>query len=381
MRTGTLDHVVSVRAHRLGQLSKADVDFGALTVLVGPQATGKSLLLQTLKLGIDHFAIRRTLRENGLDARNDWHAFLDLYFGRGMSGLWHDDTEAAVGEVDISDALLRKRSGERAHRVVYIPAQRTLALPDGFPVAFRLLGEDTPFVVRQYSDQLRDALVNGQFDKEGRLFPNTGRLTSKLRDSLDRAVFHGAELLFDREQTRQDLRLAVDGHDLPMMAWTAGQREVVPLLLATYPLIKAGATSKDAGVDWVVIEEPEMGLHPKAILAVMALVIELVGRGYRVAISTHHPLVLDVLWTMDHVRGNSAATGQLAARLSVRKERLIEALDVESRVYALDYAGDVVTSTEISSLDPGSDVDRERDWGGLTGFSASLLDIVTAANA
>ena len=35
-----------------------------------------------------------------------------------------------------------------------------------------------------------------------------------------------------------------------------------------------------------------MGLHPQAILSVMLLVLDLLRRGYRVAISTHSPLVL-----------------------------------------------------------------------------------------
>lgn len=374
--------VVQVRVDRLGQLSKADVEFGDLTVLVGPQATGKSLLLQTLKLGIDHFAIRQTLRENGLDPRGDWTAFLDLYFGRGMRSLWHPDAVVAVGGMEVGSSLLRKRTGSEQHKVVYIPAQRTLALPDGFPVTFRQLGEDTPFVVRQYSELLRDALVNGRFDKDGKLFPNTGRLTKKLRTELDNAIFHGAELRFEQEQTRKDLRLKVDGSELPIMAWTAGQREVVPLLLATYSLIKAGAASKDTDVDWVIIEEPEMGLHPHAIIVVMGLVIELVARGYRVAISTHHPLVLDVVWAMNHVADHSAgATRPLAGFFGLSEKRVAAALKKSRRVHALGYEDGRATSTDISRLDPTADIGRERDWGGLTGFSSSLLDIVSAVSA
>lgn len=373
--------MVAVKVREFGQLAAADVEFGDLTVLVGPQATGKSLLLQLLKLGVDHLAVRNTFRENGLDPGRDWDAFLGLYFGRGMQTLWSNASEVSVGDVAIEPSLLRRRARpEATHRVVYIPAQRTLALPDGFPVAFRLLGEDSPFVVRQYSELLRDALVNGQFDRHGRLFPNTGRLTQKLRDSLDRAIFHGASLEFDREQTRKELRLAVAETELPMMAWTAGQREVVPLLLATYPLIKAGATSKDASVDWVVIEEPEMGLHPRAILAVMSLVIELVGRGYRVAISTHHPLVLDVVWAMNHVAAAPSAVGAFAREFGLQKPRVVEALTKIRKVHALDYSGDVVTAHDISELDPSSEVDQERGWGGLTAFSTSLLDVVTSIN-
>jgi len=37
----------------VGQMKRANVAFGDLTVLVGPQASGKSILLQFLKLLVD----------------------------------------------------------------------------------------------------------------------------------------------------------------------------------------------------------------------------------------------------------------------------------------------------------------------------------------
>ncbi|MBM4433435.1 MAG: hypothetical protein FJ025_05485 [Chloroflexi bacterium] len=37
----------------VGQIEDADIEFGDLTVLVGPQATGKSIFLQFLRLQLD----------------------------------------------------------------------------------------------------------------------------------------------------------------------------------------------------------------------------------------------------------------------------------------------------------------------------------------
>lgn len=36
--------------HNIGQIASAELTFGDLTVLVGPQASGKSITLQWLKL-------------------------------------------------------------------------------------------------------------------------------------------------------------------------------------------------------------------------------------------------------------------------------------------------------------------------------------------
>jgi predicted ATPase len=45
----------------LGPIEAADLEFGDLTVLVGPQATGKSIALQFLKLLLDGASIRYRL--------------------------------------------------------------------------------------------------------------------------------------------------------------------------------------------------------------------------------------------------------------------------------------------------------------------------------
>ena len=44
----------------LGQISEADITFGDLTVFVGEQASGKSILLQLVKLILDADDITKT---------------------------------------------------------------------------------------------------------------------------------------------------------------------------------------------------------------------------------------------------------------------------------------------------------------------------------
>ena len=51
-----------LRLVNIGQLRVADLEFGDLTVFVGPQATGKSIALQFLKLVEDSGPINATGR-------------------------------------------------------------------------------------------------------------------------------------------------------------------------------------------------------------------------------------------------------------------------------------------------------------------------------
>ena len=51
----------------IGQITDADIRFGDLTVFVGPQATGKSLALQFLKLVLDLGHVQEEMTRYGLD--------------------------------------------------------------------------------------------------------------------------------------------------------------------------------------------------------------------------------------------------------------------------------------------------------------------------
>ena len=76
-----------------GPIEEADVHFGDLTLLVGPQASGKSIFIQLLKLLIDKYHIRKTLQQYNYIWGKDADKTLDLYFGEGMSKIWKSNTD------------------------------------------------------------------------------------------------------------------------------------------------------------------------------------------------------------------------------------------------------------------------------------------------
>ena len=80
-----------IAAVGIGPAAEAEIELGDLNVFVGPQATGKGIVLQLLKLVLDKFAIHRELRRFGIEWRGAPYDFLDLYFGEGMAGLWNPD--------------------------------------------------------------------------------------------------------------------------------------------------------------------------------------------------------------------------------------------------------------------------------------------------
>jgi len=148
---------------RFGPIKGGCVSFGDLTVLVGPQASGKSLFVQLFKLIEDLDSIRKTLMEHGFD----WSKaddFLDLYFGEGMKSIWnhfHHNTQVFADDFtwDLPggfEIAAHKVPGAK-ESVFLIPAQRVLVLQDGWPSPLsRSIA--APYCMRMFSETLRRLL-------------------------------------------------------------------------------------------------------------------------------------------------------------------------------------------------------------------------------
>ncbi len=261
----------------------------------------------------------------------------------------------------------------------FVPAQRVLALRDGWPSAFNYYDASIPFTLREFSEQLR--LLMSEFGSDGPLFPIPRRLKSEFRELLQEHIFPGFELRVDTQRAQKRLVLSdpENGSSLPVAVWSAGQREFVPLLLGLYWLMVPAKAPRRAGLDWAVIEELEMGLHPRAIAVVMLMVFELMARGYRVCISTHSPQVLDAIWTLKRLRDHGGTGADL-----------LKVFDVEPTAPMLELAEKVLKRTvkvyyfdrktgktkDISKLDPAAEEAGESGWGGLSEFSGRASETV-----
>ena len=62
-----MNEITSLKLEAIGRIECADVTFGDLTVLVGPQATGKSIFLQFLKLVADTGYVHDQMKRHGMN--------------------------------------------------------------------------------------------------------------------------------------------------------------------------------------------------------------------------------------------------------------------------------------------------------------------------
>jgi hypothetical protein len=376
----------TLKIRNLGQIKDALLTFGDLTIFVGPQATGKSIALQLLKLMVDAGQVQEKMGRYGIDWSGKLPDFFDAYFGEGMHSIWREGKSAVSwneNPVDLPQMAKRKRK-EKEENLFFIPAQRVLALRDGWPRPFTDYSPGDPFAVREFSEQLR-GLVEKEIAGES-LFPQPRRLKKEFRVLLERDVFSKFSLKVDKVRAQKRLVLG-DGSErdnLPFMVWSAGQREFVPLLLGLYWLMPPTAVSRRDNIEWVVVEEPEMGLHPRAISLVLLLVFELLHRGYRVCLSTHSSQVLDAMWALKHLKENGA-----------KPECLLKIFDAPASPGLINIAATVMKKSarvyyfnredgitrDISDLDPAAEAANKAGWGGLSEFSGRSNEIVARSVA
>ncbi len=379
----------TLQVSHVGPIKRADVTFGDLTVLVGPQATGKSIFLELLKLLVDTGAVLDRLKRYGLDWDKDLSRFLDTYLGEGMSGVWREghSTITFRGEVVDLERLVGHQKKLKHESLFFIPAQRVLTLGKGWPRPFSDYSPEDPFVVKDFSEKIRvlmETEIGIQLEPklaiQRTLFPPPRRLKVEIRQLLRETVFYNFGFQVHKHGAQKRLVLTSGKHDfLPYMVWSAGQREFVPLLLGLYCLLPTPKVTRRGGIKWVVIEELEMGLHPKAISTVLLLVLDLLSRGYRVCLSTHSPHVLDVVWALNVFKAHGAGSRRLLRLFDVEATQAMRSmaekvLKKDARVYYFDPTSG--ETRDISDLDPGADYAGEAGWGGLTEFSGRVADVV-----
>lgn len=373
----------NIKIESLGPIHEANIDFGDLTLFVGPQASGKSILLQMIKLLVDKKHIQRTTEQYGFVWGNSVEAVIDRYFGEGMSGIIDTGTTFHLdGELyPISDLVVDTDTKSAKETLFYIPAQRVVCLQNGWPRFFTDYEDSVPYVLRHFSETLRQYLESSTNQKSDVIFPQKERIEQTLQKSYNDSIFHDGTITLDRT-VKKRFKLNIGGSSIPYMAWSAGQKEFMPLLLSFYWLCPPNAERKE-GVKYVIVEEPEMGLHPQAIESVILQILDLLHRDYKVIVSTHSPVLLEFAWAFQYLKESNASGDMLSELFGIKEEQkgvfknILETKDIKT--YSFDRVDNKVAIKNISTLDAGSEDISIAEWGGLSSFSSKASDIISRA--
>lgn len=378
-----------------GPIHKADVTLGDLTVLVGPQATGKSLFLQMFKLAMDHEAIIAQLRQYAFAWKNG-QGFLAIYLGEGLQGAWTDSSKMLFEDKPLPlESILSSKLKTDAESygfhgaVYYIPALRLMTFAYEWPRPFGDYRPTDPYALKAFSEDLRSVLelppeMSGWTEgPEPSLKPVIDALAW---DVIEQAVYQGGRLVQDTEGPKKRLLLRLrDSGRLPILSWSEGQRQFTPLLLGVKSAHDMYFGSGGGANQWLIVEEPELGLHPQAVFAFMLTVLDLIARGQKVIVSTHSPAVLDVVWAMRELQQAEAPLAAFSDLFGLRDdlaglETLYEGVMIKAfKTYLFEKAADGTEARDISTLDPGDEQDIVSGWGGLSGFAGHAAEVVGKA--
>ncbi len=375
-----------LKIQNLGPIGNADIELGDLTFFVGPQASGKSLALESLKLIEDRDSVIETLDRYNYIIGHNAKRILNVYFGEGMEGIWKGNTVLKLDDKELTLENLSDKSSGKEAKVFYVPAQRIVCMGDGFPKFFSDFSFTTPYVLREFTETLRTFVQFGLGGRE-KVFPIKDEFRNLQMKSFDTTIFHDGEVVMDEVSGQKKMLLSIDGMKIPFMAWSTGQKEFMPLLLAFYCLSDSPSkVIKRDGYSTVIIEEPEMGLHPRAIVSVLLQIIELmIGAGYQVIVSTHSSIFLEFAWAFNTLKGHTHRLHEaICDMFEVAPESSIGQMlrkmgEKSVKTYYFSRNGDngKVESMDISTLDVMSEELALSEWGGISEFASRLNSVVS----
>ena len=345
-------------------IESAEAELSDITVFVGPQASGKTIFLECAKLEIDREHIVRRIKSSPFKMN-----FYKQYFGsdvvlKGEPEIEiHPPVEASEGEV-----------------VFYIPSHRAFLFKDEFFKPFTDMPPFYPYVARVFSHHLFNMMM--RFEEGENIFKQS-RFTEKFpyeafvdlikeifstgrfRYFPKVGVLNGGTLGFYMQTQHESEKIRIP-------AWSTGQRESLPLILGLMHSIE------DENTKWVFIEEPEMGLHPRGIIAVLRLIL-IVAALYnrKVIISTHSPTILEVLWGIRYLKDNQGMLSKFVEEImefgneNVANDIVKFLQTHEVKIHYFDGG----TVKDISALDLYAD-EPTASWGGILHKSSKIEDLV-----
>ena len=364
-----------------------------------------------IKLIKDDFAIASTLVEKGYEW-NNIEEFSNIYFGEGTDILWKDNTKIYINrKLFVSFSILKKIDLEKVKRdivffreefgtgeknsinfietVYYIPAQRVLTIENGWPKSFDSYNVFDPYVLKKFSENLRKFVeFDLQFQKE--LF--ISKSIKPFVFLLDRNLFYKGKLKISKKFLKKRLVIEINNREIPFMVWSSGQREFIPMLLSFLDIISEyekylKEIPNHSPIDLnelIIIEEPEMGLHPKALETVLIMILYLMYLDYKVVISTHSADVLELIWALKNIKESNIDDNRKINllnklfELNTKEFNKIweKVLKKNYKTYYFEPVEENVFIRDISDLDPFEDK-AISEWGGLISFSTKVSDILS----
>ncbi len=290
--------------------SGLSLDVRPLTVFIGEQGTGKSLISQILYFFRNlpflarYYAIQQSneisdekLIRVALDNLRSDRRAIAVFGNPNATVKYGDKKELGFGLHTVNSQViprkalleqvnfLRSQSVAPRGNALFVPAERVLYAHAKDPTVWDLLA--LPSTLKFFASALESA--GNTFDQWDKGIPATeqGRFARELGlAALKGEVEHQADKWFWRfdPHKRVDIDMA-----------SSGQKANWPLVLLAEALFDWREQRAIGEPFYLHVEEPEIHLHPAAQVAMVKILAYLVNQGFRVTITTHSLTVLYVI--------------------------------------------------------------------------------------
>jgi ABC-type polar amino acid transport system ATPase subunit len=402
-------YTMELTVEHLAHIRSGTVNFGDLTLIVGPQATGKSIFLQTLKLVLDGASAGSFLVNKGynitykVDEPKSFNKLQELVFGEGIIPFKIDATNLMLEKRPINVWANLQAVDEDEHGNLFpafpkralslgvpwlIPANRSLSFASGLPQQYEDFDSEDPLSLKYFSNDLWSWVNKSKKKlKNSDVLEDLRCLKPTVRQNLLKAIYPNVTLQLGEKSRRSRFELAISDNNIPYLSWSAGQREFTPMLLDLLRIFSDLNDEPEAYAknNWLLIEEPELGLHPLAIEAVCLLLLNLTALGFRVVVATHASLFLEAVWALQRLHEHNASGQDFARLFGVQdddgqremSELYAKLSPKEYRTYYFQRQDDgAVEIQDISTLELGDSGNVMHEWGGLSSFSSRANDII-----
>lgn len=321
---------------RLGPLGNTEqgieLEILPLTVFIGPQGTGKSLVSQLLYLSRDAEYLLAEYSEYGSEVSGLYSEYSDMITGlfrkiiEGIRGGIHGNISSLLttsdvyvryewecqgnascpksereifisrdkdeirplksfaGEIEnwvqhwVSDPAL---SGKISGKAIFTPAERTFYSYFITSNPRVLFSKELPLTIHEFARRCMQAGERHELSEES--------------DEIERLVsdaLGGKMISVQKEGYPRKFQWLPKSSDqpIPMVMASSGQMSAWPLVVIAKDIFAAGNIPL-----FLHIEEPEIHLHPKSQVAIVKLLAYLVNHGIRIVVTTHSLTVLYAL--------------------------------------------------------------------------------------
>lgn len=272
----------------IGMIKESNVKINGLTVIAGENDTGKSTLSKVLFYGLT--TIRRVQSKNGNTTLTDTQSILactDIFKVDILQGINVDYLEKSKIEIIIGDKVINPKLGLGVSAKQIMDKVENFTIPETIFIETPLIWNFTDFFrdIAQIESQMNIKLDYPYLMKDlnFKLFIKNASNGLDIKDEVTKLM--GGQ--FEKDE-KGSYFFNKDGQRIELVNTATGVK-----YFGIFQVLSQNNYLNENTV--LVLDEPEVHLHPKWQLEMAKIIVELVKNGVKILVNSHSPYMIEAL--------------------------------------------------------------------------------------